>query len=132
VKETVDDSGWLDFYSSVLRCALDDEHEARRRAAGRRSPFLFWLMLMMWMTYVSMSTASAYIAPLKAGPLRSVMLHVGVFVALVVLLCKIGAILNDASLSDISDAQARNGNLLGIGLFAALIAANLALIARQN
>jgi hypothetical protein len=99
---------------------------------GGETLFLFWLMLMMWMTYVSMSTASAYIAPLKAGPLGSFMLHVGVFVGLVVFMCKIGAILNDASLSGISDAQARNGNLLGIGLFTALIVANVALLVRHR
>jgi formate hydrogenlyase subunit 4 len=99
---------------------------------GGEALFLFWLMLMMWIGWVSMSTASAYIAPLKAGPLRSFMLHVGVFVALVMFMCKIGAILNDASLSDISDAQARNGNLLGIGLFAALIVGNLILLMRRG
>jgi hypothetical protein len=106
-----------------------------KRGAGPQGGeilFLCWLALFMWVVLISVSSAIGYVTGHPGGgALRSVGIPLATAVATIILCCVIATLLNNASLSDITELQSRLQNWSAFLLYALLVAANLWFIVRR-
>ncbi len=94
--------------------------------------FLCWLALFMWAVLISTSTAITYATAHPGGGTgRSVGIPLASAVVTIVLCWVIAVLLNNASLSDITELQSRVQNWSAFLLYALLIAANLWFLTRR-
>ena len=106
-----------------------------KRGAGPQGGeilFLCWLALFMWIVLISVSSAVAYVAAHPGGGIvRSVGIPLATAVVTVFFCWGIAALLNNASLSHITELQSRVQNWSAFVLYALLVAVNLWFITRR-
>lgn len=106
----------------------------KRGAGPQGGEFLFmcWLVLFMWAVLISVSTAITYVtAHPSGGMVRSLGIPLASAVATILLCWVVTVLLNNASLSHITELQSRLQNWSAFLLYALLIVANLWFITRR-
>lgn len=106
----------------------------KRGAGPQGGEFLFmcWLVLFMWAVLISVSTAITYVtAHPSGGMVRILGIPLASAVATILLCWVVTVLLNNASLSHITELQSRLQNWSAFLLYALLIAANLWFITRR-
>jgi glycerol-3-phosphate acyltransferase PlsY len=94
--------------------------------------FLCWLALFMWAVLISVSSAIAYVATHPgSGITRNFGIPLATAVATTVLCWIIAVLLNNASLSHITELQSRVQNWSAFLLYALLVTGNLWFLTRR-